>query len=481
MAHASFSRRHLLGVFGLGAFGSAALAACGGAATAPTQAPSKAAEAPKPAAEAPKPAEPTKAAAAPAPTPVPTIKPVVAGAGQTVIRYMDRADVRYQKFVEGWIPTLEQKNAKIKLQNEPIPQDWEQKVTAALAAGAAADVVAVYGHWFRIYQEKGQLVELNQYVAKDLKPEDVSDFFQGQWKGMALEGKQLAIPQYININGLYVNNDALKEMNVENPGNDYTYDQKLQFITKLHKKSGDKVDRWGYSTGWTADGFIRIISLIWGLGGEINPANDLTRFSFTKPETVKAFQWIHDLAWKHKVGAVTQGDMGGLSSADAFWAGKLGTLFEGMHLFGVVPEGLKMEWDVLPPPRGVDGARWQRSSMDGYFIAKSSKAPDLAWEVIKDATLAETMKTRAKVTYLIPARKSAVGVFVETFPTKNVKALTDTMDDARPDPRSLWKNAAPTWLAVKPTLEELFLVNKVSVEEAMNKMQAAAEKAQKEG
>jgi ABC-type glycerol-3-phosphate transport system substrate-binding protein len=469
MAPAPIGRRQLLGIGALG-LASAALAACGAPAAAPTATPAPV-----------KPAEPTGPVAAPAaPTPLPSIKPVVAAAGQTVIRYMDRADVRYQKFLEAWIPTVEQKNPRVKIQNEPIPQDWEQKVTAALAAGAAADVVAVYGHWFRVYQEKGQLVELNQYVATDLKPEDVSDFFQGQWKGMALEGRQLAIPQYININGLYVNRDALKEMNAGMPGNNYTYDQKSALITRLHKVNGDRVERWGYSTGWTADGFIRIISLIWGLGGEINPPNDLTRFSFTKPETIKAFQWVHDLAWKQKVGAITEADMGGLSSADAFWAGKVATLFEGMHLFGVAPEGLKMEWDVLPPPTGPGGPS-QRSSMDGWCIARSAKAPDLAWEVVKDAAATQTMKDRARVTYLIPARKSAVSQFVETFPNKNLRALADSMDAARPDPRSLWKNAAPTWLAVKPFLEELFIVNRITVEQAMTKMQAAAEKAQREG
>jgi len=59
--------------------------------------------------------------------------------------------------------------------------------------------------------------------------------------------------------------------------------------------------------------------------------------------------------------------------------------------------------------------------------------------------------------------------------------VLDTVDEARSDPRSNWLNAAPTWNAIKPINEELFVVNKITVEEAMQKMQAAAEKAQKEG
>jgi multiple sugar transport system substrate-binding protein len=490
MSRQHLTRRNLLRAVG-GSAAAIALAACGGGA--PTAAPAKPAEPGKPA-EAAKPAEPPKPAGAvnppgnvnppggaAAPTPAPTVAQVQAAAGQTVVRLMNRSDVRYQKFMEDWIKSFEAKNSKIKIQNEPIPTDWDQKLTAALAAGAAPDVAAVFGHWFRIYQEKGQVVDLTQYVAKDLKAEDTNDFLPGQWKGMQLNGKQLAIPQYININAFYVNKDAMKEMGAEMPSNDYGYEQMLAFILKMHKRSGDKVERFGFTTGWTEDGIVRLISLIWGQGGQINPADDLTKFSFTKPETVKAFQWVHDIAWKHKAGAINAADMGGLSSqGDAFWAGKLGTMFQGMHFFAVIPADLKLQFDVLPPPKGT-GGRGQRSSMDGYFVAKNTKAADQAWEAIKDITSADTNRAQAKAAYIIPARKSAFDAFSALFPDKNVKPVLATTDEARPDPRSLWVNAAPTWNALKPILEELFIVNKITVEEAMQKMQAAAEKAQKEG
>jgi ABC-type glycerol-3-phosphate transport system substrate-binding protein len=504
MSRQHLTRRNLLRALG-GSAAATALAACGGGA--PTPAPAKPAEAPgaqsaaaKPPAEAPKPGPEGSPAPKPAgavnppgasvnppgsgaaaPTAAPTVAPVQAAAGQTVVRYMDRADVRFQKFVEGWIKEFEAKNSKVKIQNEPIPSDWEQKVTAALAAGAAPDAIAVYGHWFRIYMEKSQIVELTNYVAKDFKQEDVNDFLPGQWKAMQLQGKQLAIPQYVNINTLYVNKDAAKEMNADVPGNDYTYEQMLTFITKMHKKAGDKVERFAFTTGLTDDGFIRTISLIWGQGGQINPADDITKFTFTKPETVKAFQWIHDIFWKLGIGAKNAADMGGLTSqGDAFWAGKIATMFQGASFIPLVPEGLKMNWDVLPPPKGP-GGRGQRISVDGYMVAKTAKAPDLAWEVIKDLTSKPVQEARTKITLIIPSRKSAIQTWTSLWPDKNLKALLDTADEARSDPRSNWLNAAPTWNAIKPINEELFIVNKITVEEAMQKMQAAAEKAQKDG
>lgn len=395
------------------------------------------------------------------------------------IRYMDRAEPRYQKFVEEWLKGLAAKSSRVKVQYEPIPVDWEQKLTAELAAGTAPDVAAVYGHWFRAYMEKGQIVDLTPYVAKELRPEDTADFFQGQWRGMSLEGRQLAIPQYININGLFVNKDAAREVGAAIPAVPYTHDQLLQLATRLQKKVGEKVERYGFATGWAFDGFIRIISLIWGLGGEINPADDLTKFAFTKPETVRAFQWVHDLAFKHKVGAVTNADLGGVGAPEAFFAGRLGSLLEGAQLASLAPDTPKIEWDILPPPRVQLPA--QRSSMDGYVISRTARAPDLAWEVIKESTSAETMKLRARLAMLTPARKSAVSAWTEAFPNKNVKALVDTMDQARPDPRSLWKNGAAIWNALRPTMEELFVRNRISVDDAMTRMQAAAERVVREG
>src|SRR4029079_12624566 len=173
------------------------------------------------------------------------------------------------------------------------------------------------------------------------------------------------------------------------------------------------------------DGFIRTISLIWGQGGQINPPDDITKFSFTKPETVKAFQWIHDIFWKNKLGAVTAADMGGLASTgDAFWARKLGTLFQGMSLLPSVPADLKMQWDVLPPPKGP-GGRGQRVSVDGYIVAKTAKAPDLAWEVVKDLTSQTVQEGRTKTTLIIPSRKSAIQTWTSLWPDKNLKALLD--------------------------------------------------------
>jgi ABC-type glycerol-3-phosphate transport system substrate-binding protein len=106
-------------------------------------------------------------------------------------------------------------------------------------------------------------------------------------------------------------------------------------------------------------------------------------------------------------GSIT-GSGGLTSTGDAFWAGKLGTLFQGMSIIPTVPADLKMQWDVLPPPKGP-GGRGQRVSVDGYIVAKTAKAPDLAWEMIKDLTSKSVQEARSKVVPFA-AKRSTLGV-----------------------------------------------------------------------
>ena len=69
------------------------------------------------------------------------------------------------------------------------------------------------------------------------------------------EGKTYGIPQFMTINALYVNLDAFREIGVDGktvePGN---WDKLTEYAQKLTKRSGDKVERWGFDhkmkAGW---------------------------------------------------------------------------------------------------------------------------------------------------------------------------------------------------------------------------------------
>ena len=455
-----FTRRKAL--VGLGALAALPIIqACGQPAASPAGAP-KADTAAKPAADA-KPAAASQASQPQAP----------AAQGQVEIRVMDRLAPNYSDFMNKWVEQFNQKQPRIKVVYEPRPADWTQKLTAAMAAGAAPDVPALLGEWFRAYMEKGQIRPLDEYIASSMPAEEVSDFWKGQYDGMNYQGKQLAIPYYINVNAAYYDTGALQEAGLSKPDDNWAPDQFLSYAQTLTKRSGDTVTRYGLATDYPQY-FRRPISFVWELCGQINDPADIRKFTLTKPETVAAVQWTHDLAWKHKVTEVTTALTGGIDPGPKFWGRNVPLLFEGIHIFENIPEGLPFTWDVAPPPQGPCG-RGQRASIDGFAIYSRAKNPDEAWTVVQDLTSTETMRMRQEEVGLVASRKSVASEWPKLFPEKNLKSLVDTMNDAQPDPLSLWHRSAEVWNGVKGTVEQMMILNTLPVPDGLAKMQADIE------
>jgi ABC-type glycerol-3-phosphate transport system substrate-binding protein len=456
-----FSRRRMIAALGAAAV-LPVLGACSSAPAVPTSTTAAGAPATKPAGGA--------AATAPA-----GAQPAASG-GTTTIRVADRPSTKYQKFMQTWIDQYQGKHPNIKIQFEPKTGDWDQKNVAAMAAGTAPDVMAYCCEWFRILQQKGQFAEIDGYIKSSLTSEDLADFWKTQYQAMNLNGKQLAIPYYINVNATYLNLDALKEAGLEKPKPDWTHDDFLSYAQKLTKRNGSTTERWGLITDYPQY-FRRPISLVWARGGQINdPSDPAHKFTFTKKETVDAVQWVHDLLWKHKVASVTQADLGGLGLAPAFWAGKSGLYLEGIHIFEDIPDNVKFGWDLVPPPVGPAKTNGQRTSNDGYPIYAGSKNKDTAWQVILDLTSSDTMKMRQKIVGLVASRKSAVSEWITNFPKLSLKPLVDTMDTGQIDPLAVWDRSNDVYNAIKPTLEQMNILNKITVPDALAKMQADTEK-----
>jgi len=454
-----FSRRAVLA--GLGALALTPIIQACGQQAAPASAPSKPAEPAKPAGGESKPAANTAA------------QPQAPAQGEVTIRVMDRVAPKYTNFANAWVEKFNAKSSRVKIVYEPRPADWTQKLTAAMAAGAAPELSAVLGEWFKAYMEKGQITPLDQYIKTSMKDTDLADFWHGQYQSMNYQGKQLGMPYYINVNAAYFNLDALAEAGLSKPELSWTTDTFLDYAQKLTKRNGDNVTRYGLAMDYPQY-FRRPISLVWELGGQVNDPSDIRKFTFTKPETVAGFQWTHDLAWKHKVVSPTSAMTGAIDPGPNFFAGNAAFLFEGVHLFEDLPENLPFKWDLLAPPMGPAG-RGQRTSMDGFVIYSKAKDPDAAWTVLQDIVSPETMRTRQEQAGLIASRKSVAADWPKLYPDKNLQSVFDTMNDAQPDPLSIWDRSAEIWNAIKGFNEQMMLTNTMAVPDALAKMQETVE------
>jgi len=403
-------------------------------------------------------------------------QPAAAAVSQApvTIRVMDRLALSYVDFANTWIDQYHQKQSKIKVQFEPRPADWTEKLTAAMAAGAAPDVMAIFGEWYRTFQQKGQVIALDNYIKSSFSDADLVDYWKGQWNGMNYQGKQLGVPYYINVNAMYYDTGALQEAGLAKPDNNWTIDQFHTYTQKLTKRTGDTIDHYGLVVDYPQY-FRRLISFVWAQCGQVNDPSDIRKFTFTNPQTVSSVQWTHDLAWVDKVAWVTSSLIGGIDPAPAFWGGKAAMLFEGISIFEAIPEGLTFKWDVAPPPVGSCG-RGQRTAMDGFAIYAKSKNPDQSWTVLNDMVSPATMRMRQDMVGLVASRKSVGNDWPKTRPDLNLQSIVDTLNDAQPDPLSLWDRSAEVWNGIKGINDQMMIQNTLPVPDGLAQMQTTVEK-----
>jgi multiple sugar transport system substrate-binding protein len=390
-------------------------------------------------------------------------------AGPVSLTLWDRDEPGYPPFMDAWLPQFNAKYAgKITLW-EPRPPQWGEKLTAAIVAGTPPDAAAVFGSWFRSLLEARQALALDKYIKAARF--DADDFVQGVYKGMNFQGTQVGIPQYINTNTVYYNAEVFKRLGVPLPAENWTQDQFLDAAQKLTRGPLNQREVWGLSLAMDSI-TTRVISLCWGAGAQYNDPKNPDVFTLNTPQNIKALQWVHDLAWKHRVAAKNNDDRGGIGQDDALLtAGKVAMIIEGTHK---IPEwkskGLD-QWNVAMLPKGP-GGRGERLSMDGYIIPTGAKAPDSSWIVLQEITSKEANKMRAEINGFVPARKSQFEVWIKSIPGKNLKYAVAS-DEARVDPGSIWPKANDVTGAINPIWRRLFITNELSVQDALKQMQDA--------
>jgi ABC-type glycerol-3-phosphate transport system substrate-binding protein len=388
----SFLRR----VGALGALGSAAvIAACGGAA-APTAAPAKPTEAPKPAAAAPTTAPaaaPTTAPAAAAkPTEAPAAaKPAAAPAGPVNITIHFSAAGRYAEFVGKYTTDVVAKkypSYKIEVQDSPGHEEHFTKMLSLFAAGRSGDMGYIYPAqgWLGSFSAKGMFADHDSLVKSDNY--DLKQFFDGAIKFSRVDGVLRALPWHAHAEHWtwFLNLNAFQEAGVKppplEPPYEWTIDQEIDMGTKLLKKSGDKVERFGISP---KTDYIGLFMIMRAFGGDLL-GDDGKQIRLGEKPSRDAVKWIYDRMYKHKYTPTAAQMEGG--DQQMFIAGKLAVLYGpgsiGPVMWKSIGDKFKMGVAVGPngpPPTGQKAAGVGPNCLG---LLNSSKNKDQAWQVLKE-------------------------------------------------------------------------------------------------
>lgn len=364
------TRRGLLG-YGMGLVGAALLAACGGVAS-PTAAPAKSES--KPAAAA----EPTKpTAGGSAPFAKPDTKPAAQAPGkpgQATVSFTSQGNKAELDMFDRIFDSFEKEFPNIKVDRKYDPQLSWPKVINQLRTGTASDVMRTNDDDIFLLLSANVVVSLDDYVKKELKPDD---YYAVALKGRTGPGGEVGSALVGTApTVMFYNVDLLQKAGVTPPtdwSNTWTLDQLSENATKLTQKKGDRTDVYGlYVPYWWPQ------VQFWNEGVSLYN-EDETKAAINTPEALQVLKTYQD--W-HKSGVhVPPSPNQSADNAQLFNGGLLAIVYEDMNFANSIKKDA-VKWDVAACCKGAkhDGAFHNDRN---FTVPASTKVRDEAWQLLK--------------------------------------------------------------------------------------------------
>ena len=358
-----------------------AVSACAPAAT-PTPTPT-----PRPA--------PTKPAE-PAATAVPTVECMgdlcpEDGAELTVSGWGGESE---QNIVRDSITRFNEHYPDIKVNFEPIPADYQTKLKAAMAAGAAPDVFYVDADLMTAFGRTGQLLPLDDYMAKANVFR--SDHIEALLGMFTYEGTTYGLPKDFGSLGLVYLPEFFAEAGIAEPTADWTYDDLKAAAKTITEKTGTHgmcvppdVGRWP--------------ALVYAWGGEMTNAS-FTEALFNSPAAVASLEYWYGL-YQDDIGAWPT-DIG------AGWCGEaIGKELTAMALEGgwmvnyMNTDFADVEYKIVEVPKGPVGGG-DLLFTNSFGANAGTKYPNAAALLVFYLTGVENQEAILKTGFALPTQKS---------------------------------------------------------------------------
>lgn len=295
---------------------------------------------------------------------------------------------KWEVYFEGFL----EEHPEVTINYIPVPLDswgdYTQKIVTLLVGGEQVDVIWNAIEAVPLMAERQVLRPLDSFIDSDSGfQEFLDDVHPKLLEGLQWDGQQYLLPFAWNSPLIYYNKAVLAEAGLEEPSPDWTWDNFLDYAEAMTQDTdGDGTnDVWGFQTGFS----------MWSLGpwtisnGSFWMDEIFTEPWYSRPETVEAVQFAHDLIWEY--GVAPSGDF---SAVEAFAAGNLG-MFSASPATreALIPAGMTTDdYDITFWPtngdESVHGSIW---GTDGYGITQDSQHPDLAWEMLQHLVSQEVM------------------------------------------------------------------------------------------
>ncbi len=374
--------------------------------------------------------------------------------------------------LEPWnnaIAAFEKAYPDIKVNLEPVPQEYGTKLLANMAAGTGPDVFQVGDGDVATYVGQGIIEPLDPYITGADGFDLNTTFIPSVAAFGQIGGQTYLLTKDYSPLVLYYNKDIFDQEGVAYPTAEWTWADLLAAAQKLTTK-----DRWGIqipnSWGdwlWTRG----IVPIIAQNGGTLISDDGKTVEGYMNSEaTVGAIQWYVDLFLKEKV-APSNADVASFSGADLFTSGQVAMLWTGRWPLKDYKKIDGFHFGTIGLPGGPVG-KANTLCWAGLAMNSASENKDAAWTFLKYIAAGDGAMEFANYAFsAVQAVVEAQGLATDEYDGPIVADVANAV----PIPDSYTPYASECVVApFQSHLEEVFLKG-VAVQDAMD---AAAKDAQ---
>lgn len=417
--------------------------------------------APQPPAAAPaattKPAAPAATAppAAPAATTKPAAAPAAGDRPKVSCMFWDAAVPGYR---EAAMKKFNEAQSKYLLDYQfvaPQPKYYE-KLTVMMAGGAPPDLFILTTAWLPEYWRNNVLLNIQSYVDRDKYSLD--DFPKIAMDAYKYKGGFYGLPDNVTGWCIYYNSDIFDEVGAMKPTaqwNDakWTTDDFMAACEKITKKDASgKTTRFAFDIS-TAYLPLGIFLSMFGASYTDN-ALEPKECTLDRPEAIKTLQFLADLRFKYGYAPRPEA-LSEMKANEMVQNGRLAmSIGGGWGLSAWEP--YKFKWDIGHFPKGPA----KRDNYTFYYpltIAKASKVPDGAWELLKyyeDVAIKQIVQEGGLQGTRISDMKNLFAASPK--PPKSRSALVDSVQNfGWLDPRLT--NWEEVWRAIQTELDYLWI------------------------
>ncbi len=304
---------------------------------------------------------------------------------------------------------LNKKSPDYEIKQVVIPQDYYTKVQTMIAGNTAPDLMWLAQEYIPAYAENGAVMDISEQL-KDQNKIDMSDYYKGSLDTAIWNDKTYGLPWIGQPYVVYYNKNMLKDNNIAEPTEKWTWDDFGDIAKKLTKK-----DEGVY--GFANTGSLPSAVFAWDNDSDFVSTKGVPEVN--SEGTIKGLEQYYHLTSDSQM-TMPYEEANSLGVEQGFVTGKIGMMVGGANddvEKKVKEAGDKFEVGMAIMPAGLKAQKtfnWTASTL----ISSQTKHKDVAFEALLDITNAmfdwkvpAPVKSKAdKIADINPAKAYAMNI-----------------------------------------------------------------------